>query len=658
MAVAYLLFVWIVGVGLTLHLPIPWKIEGRVAFGLPLGVAAASMLTWLVSIPFGMSDVSVAVGASLLAVTLLPIGIRRTKLFRLGDEWSEWKRGWRSFEHVPLLLLVAIAGTFFIPFCTHVLKVLPDGLHAGYLSVWVDWSVHLDLATFFSTAQHLLPPENPMFARTNLPYPFLPDFFSGILLHITDNPIEALALPSALLSLAFVLVLYDTSRRFLHDRWAACLATLIFLVGAGFGFVLAIGDVSPDGPSVLGWLAGAMHILASPPREYTYAPADGIWWHAPMLAYLVTQRSVDLGWPLTLLALSLLWEGLRAASKQAILLAGVVVGLLPLFHPNSYIAVLVWVGGVMLLLGSLRPLLTGSRRLLLTRFFAPALILGLPQVWLILPPSQYRLPFDAFFRFQFGWMASEAGRNDNVIWFWLYNTAFLIPLALLATLIPGWAPGQLKKFLLPAWLLFLVANVAILQPGAWDNSKWLVWWAIPTSMLAGLAVMKLARRGRVFATIAGLVLAAQFTSAFLTLDRAWQEQINVPSLPLMNNDDLAVSRWFRTNTIPGAVILAGLPDGNPIVAPVVMLSGRATVLTDPGSLFNLGVRVDERQQDVVSMLGGEPGTDERLRQYGVSYVVIGPWERQISHANLGYYHQRYPIVYRSADGEYEVFKVA
>src|SRR6202165_2371450 len=78
--VPYLLLAWAAGLGLTFVSRLPWDFEGRLAMGLPLGFSAAALCTWLIAIPFGMSDAAVAVGA--LALLLVLAACLR---------WTDWR---------------------------------------------------------------------------------------------------------------------------------------------------------------------------------------------------------------------------------------------------------------------------------------------------------------------------------------------------------------------------------------------------------------------------------------------------------------------------------------------------------------------------------------------------------------------------------------
>jgi hypothetical protein len=640
--IAYLLLTWVAGVGLTFVSRLPWDLEGRLAIGVPLGLGTAALFTWLAAIPIGMSVWPVVIGA-IGVVALIAACVRWTDWrARLKTEAAEARRRWHSLEALPLGLLLVLAAFFFIPFYSHALEQLPDGLHVGYFTMLGDWAAHLSLAQYFATARHLLPPENPWFAGTNLNYSFLPDFSSGMLTHLGVGVEAAMSLSSALLAIALVVVFYSTALRLTGEPWAAMVAALILFLGSGLGFLRIFDEVVPTDSGPFGWVGGLVNVIGSPPHEYTMDPSQGYQWLNPILAYVLPQRNTLFGWSLGLLALSLIWHGWKSREPHELLIAGFVVGLLPLFHANTYLALLMITGGLAVL---------GWRRWReWLRFFTPALAVGAPLFLMLLPPTRY---LHSFLRVQLGWMASTEGHHDNILWFWFINTGLLIPLALIALLADRWGRPELRRFLVPVWLLFLIPNVLILQPWDWDNTKWLLWWAIPASMLAGVVIVRLARLRRVLAPVAALLVLVQVASGSLDLDRAWQGHLNVPQLLLLDNEGLALAAWTRWNTPPDAVVLTSWAFNHP----VRVMGGRVLVMSGLVSLWTTGIDYRERRQDVLAMYQGDLDSAALLRRYHVGYVVIGPDELKEIGANAAYFQQHYPMVYRSPAGSYQVFKV-
>jgi hypothetical protein len=637
----YLLLAWATGLGLTFVSRMRWDLEGRLAAGLAIGVSTAALLTWVMAIPFGMSLLPICLGAVAMMVALAACW-----------RWAEWRlplsieltlahARWRSRAALPLALLIGLAALFFIPFYSHAFRMRADGLYAGHANIWGDWGgTHLNLAGYLAGAHHLLPPESPWFSGVHLTYAFLPDFFSSILHRLGADLTVSLSLPSAILSIALVVIFYSVALRLTGSRWAALAGALILFLGGGLGFFLAGDDINPTDDSPAGWVAGVFNVLSSPPRDYTFVPEAGYWWRNPIIAYLVPQRTALFGWMLGLTVLALLWHSWKRQSRREMLLAGSIVGVLPLFQVNTFIDLMILSGGLFLL--------SLHRWRDWAHYFVPATLLGVPIVLMLLPPPELRHTWQVV---QLGWMASTDGRSDNILWFWLTNTALLIPLALAA-----FAPGRLgipdlRRFLLPMWLLFILPNIFVFQPWDFDNSKWFIWWAIPAAILAGFMLVRLGRRGRILAAAAVLALLVQVSAGALALDRAWQESLN--TYRVIDSDGLVLGAWARANTDPEAVFLTGSEMNHPIRA----MGERKQVMGTLVWLWSFGIDYRPRQADVMAMFRGDATAPDLLKRYHVNYVVIGPDEVQHAGANLGYYKANYPIAYLTPTGEFAVFKV-
>jgi hypothetical protein len=652
----YLLLVSVTGVGLTFVSRMSWELEGRLAIGIPIGFGAVAMLTWLLAIPFGMSDYAVAAGALAMAVVLAACWRWTSWREPLRDESVAMARRWRSRQALPLATLLLLGGVFFIPFYAHALELRPDGLYAGYVNIWGDWCTHLSLSGYLSGARDLLPPQNPFYSGFRLTYPFLPDFFSGMLLHLGMGLEGSLPLSSAILSMALVVVFFATALRFVGNRWAAAIGTLVFFLSGGLGFINILNDAHPAGSGPLAWLGGLLGAIAHPIREYTLDRTTGLQWLNPVLAYVVPQRTTLFGFSLGLLALSLLWYGRARNDRRETLLAGIVLGLMPLLHTATYFDLLLFTGGlgaVDLVVAVARSRAVAATLKQWLVFFTPAVVMGVPQLLLILPPAAYGR---SFLQIRLGWLSSAADGSYRLpfVIFWVLNTALLIPLAFVALLSDRWGKPGLRHFLLPAWLLFLVPNVVILQPWDWDNTKWFIWWAILASMLAGLALHQLFRRGALFAVAGALLLFLTTFSGFLDINRASQKDLGKVSFRLLDNDELAVARWAQSNTAQDAIFLTGWKNNHPILT----MSRRAEVMGYPGWLWTWGLPYpDQRQQDVIAMYKGGVTSESLLKSYRVRYVVVGPQERTEVRADLPYYQSRYPVVYQSPGGTYQIFRV-
>jgi hypothetical protein len=657
---AYLALAVAAGFLLTFVSRMPWQLEGRAAAGVVLGLSAAALFTWLAAIPVGMSATAVAIGAGLMAACLAAcLGLTAWRE-PLRAERTAMLARWRSRRVLPLVLVLALALLFFVPFYLHALELKPDGLYAGYVNIWGDWCTHLAIAGYLSEARHVLPPDNPFFSGVKLTYPFLPDLLSGALLHLGLGLEASLPLASAVMSVALVVVFFSTAQRLGGDRWGAALAVLVFFLSGGMGFLNVLRDVHPAGAGPLPRVRALLDAIAHPAREYTLDRLVGFQWLNPILAYLVPQRATLFGFALGLIVVSLAWFGRATGSRREMFLAGLLLGLMPLLHANSYFDLALFCTGVAAV-DTLASVRSGRGRRKLEEWSCllfPAALLGAPQVFLILPPAAYD---HSFLRFQVGWLAtSPAGSATpdyqlNFALFWILNTALLIPLALAAYLVNRAGKPGLLGFLAPAWILFALPNLVILQPWDWDNTKWFIWWAIFAAILAGLVLSQLARRGPLGAALAMILLAVTIASGTLDVTRAAQRDLPGVSFRLLSTDELRVAAWARDHTPESAIFLTGWQNNHPILT----MSRREVVMGYPGWIWTWGLPDDHRQENVIAMYRGAATTAELLRRYHVSYVVIGPEERDPRNgpgANVRYWEDNHRLVFRSRD--YEVFSAS
>jgi uncharacterized membrane protein len=79
------------------------------------------------------------------------------------------------------------------------------------------------------------------------------------------------------------------------------------------------------------------------------------------------------------------------------------------------------------------------------------------------------------------------------------------------------------------------------------------------------------------------------------------------------------------------------------------------MMSYPGWMWSQGADSSQRESDLHAILAFGPGASELIAGYGVTYVVIGPNEREKCGADLAAYRAHYRSVVRTEN--YEVFDV-
>jgi hypothetical protein len=116
---------------------------------------------------------------------------------------------------------------------------------------------------------------------------------------------------------------------------------------------------------------------------------------------------------------------------------------------------------------------------------------------------------------------------------------------------------------------------------------------------------------------------------------------------------LQLAGWVRAHTPADAVFVVADEHNSPIPT----LSGRRVMIGYPGWLFTYGLAdYGQKTNDAQLILAGDPSTPELLRQYHVTYVLIGPQELSVQHgASAAYWAQVGRLVYDN--GEYRLYRV-
>jgi hypothetical protein len=637
----------VAGFGITYLSQVKLNLEERIAFGTVLGAMAVATVSFVLSM--AVRDVtSFTVLIAILATTAVALAILVLNRRQLGDDLFDarvrWTRPLKSPGHPwPLAAIFLLCAAWTVPFFGNAYQYRPDGLYAGYINIWGDWAAHLSFTGSFAYG-HNFPPDFPIDPGNHLGYPFMMDFLAANLVPLGSSLTSSLVLTSGLLGLAFPAVMYLAASRLAGGRAAGAIATVVFLMSGGIGFVYLLGDMSTRGLAVLSHL----------PREYTLDRELNFQWLNPVLAYLVPQRTTLFGFSLALIVLLLVWTATREElGWPAYLFAGVVAGLMPAFHVHAW--------GTVVALSAFWFLFTRRREWF--AFFVPAVVLAAPVLVWMWPPANnsYCGSVGSVFGYcvEPGWLSYTDIKRDGLllaapdfVWFWIKNTALLIPLIITGHLVNRWIPTRFATWFAPMWLWFAVPSVIVLQPWDWDNTKFFIFFALLGSIVAGAVLAALFQHGAVGAVVAAVMLVVMVLSGGLDLARA--RDTTVSSYQFVDTRGLQLADWVRSHTPPDAIFVVADEHNSPIPT----LSGRRVMIGYPGWLYTYGLAdYPQKTNDAQLILQGDPSAPELLKMYHVSYVLIGPQELSQAHgASAAYWAQHGTLVYDNV--EYRVFRVS
>ncbi len=610
LALLYLLLCGLVGWSALRRLP-AWE---RLLWSWPLGLILLPTLTFMLALWTGSHTLALALGVG-LAVVGIGVGYREP-LKALGDLRQCPSDAWALLGScLPWWGFTAWVGP-------RLLFVNDVGdLVAGWRIVWADWAVHARSSTFFA-AQTQFNLNNPLFAGIEFRYPYISAYLSSLLQRLGLSVAESLVWPTLILLALLPALLLVTGRQLGLNRAAAVLAVYLFLGAGGAGIAEFWADLAQGRWF---WQAGPFA-----PRLYTDMepwanwPNSRIWFMNFVSAQFLPQRAFLAGIPLALFVLYL-W---RSRSLRRRWLAGSCLGLLPLVHTHSYIAigfVTAVVAAADLLqcceirsyleryfgLGPLKSEAAPLRQILreLLSFFVPAVVLGFGLLFgLVFNPSDA----GSFVRWIPGWLPdhSQATTPLSFLVFWGRNLGVMLVLALLAY-------RHLSGYWLAAWLLFITCNLISFQPWHWDNMKlltysYLIWaWSVA-------ALLTAAWRWRRLWLVAPLVA--------LSLGAGWLDITSVAiasrqPITLVPAAGIEFAEAVAAATPADAIILTAPTHDHP----VSVLSGRPLYMGYPGWLWAYGIDYWEREQTISRFYSEMSDLSDAIR-----YIAVTPAEQRFN----------------------------
>jgi hypothetical protein len=599
----------------------------RVAAAGVFAVLGGTWVSWLAVLAFGFAAGEVVAVAVLAAAALAAWGVGRQRGTPATARTPRGLRWWWLGTTAPLsALLVYLDSTHFLPTI--------DGGWGSAGSTWGDLALHASLTARFAQ-QPRFEWDFPLLFGAPLTYPFLPDFLSGVLHRGGFSMRWGLLLPTLVLGLALVQLLFFAGWRATRSRLGAVFASLLMLFdGSAAGLPVFWQEWRASGLPLLDYLRGARH-------DFAHVQAINLRFSNIVCDALLPQRGMLVGLGAFLVAALLLrgaWErqARGAVARGALVTAALVLGSLPFVHVHTFIVL----AGVMGWLATARFV----RRLPGAWRWAAALGGGIA---LALPQLAWQLGHsygESFSHWQLGWMTAP---GESPIAFWVRNLGVLLPILAAA---PWWlrrwpAGGFWLHLLAPCLALFAIANVYLFQPHAYDNLKLLFYAYLALALGAGRLLAGWWRRGwpgRLGA--AAVLLLATASGALSVLREATLRW------PLLDAGEVEVGEELRRLTPAEARFLTADHHDHP----VPMVAGRRIVLGYRGWLWTYGLQVAPVLADVRAIYAGGDGAPELLRRYGVDYVFVGPGERRAFEVNDDFFTARFPLLL--ARGPFAVYR--
>jgi|CXWL01.1.fsa_nt_gi hypothetical protein len=644
----------------------------RLAAGNIIASAIFGLASFVVACFAGFSAVTVGISLSL---SLAPIALLKKKDIssRLKIDWERAKGKLQGGNAAKFLRFIYYAFFFIVfwYFFDRVAFELKDGIYTGGSQNYGDLPFHLG-AIFSFTEINNFPPVNPSWAGAKFSYPFIADLLTACYIKLGAGLIAAMFVQNVSWAFSLLVLLESFVVKLTGSKLAGRIAPALLFFSGGLGFVWAFKDMAEHAK-------GISDFLFNLPKDYTIS--DNFRWGNSMVVLFMTQRSLLLGMPLTVLVLGYLWrvfacdetevkEGKsekvkEGKSEKASLdsngfftfahfpfspfLVGLLAGMLPLIHLHSLVTLFV----VTAFLFAFQP-----------RKWKTWLTFGVGVSVVAIPVLAWAMTGSAsetskFFEWHFGW---DKKPDDNLTWFWLKNTGILIPMIVAGAWLYFTQTqkgedvegedaakiqiGPLLLFYIPFVALFVIGNVAKLAPWQWDNIKVLIYWFLLSIPFVALVIAWLWEKNIL---LRGLAIVGLIVLTLAGALDVFRTATGVVKMRVFELDGMKLADQIKAKTPQKALFLNAPTFNSPVV-----LSGRQSLMRYTGHLSSHGIDIGVREQELRQIYQGGGVSDVLLKKYDIDYVLMTHEERNTLKANEEFF-KKYPVAAEA--GEYRVYKV-
>jgi hypothetical protein len=541
-----------------------------------------------------------------------------------------------SHHRKPLIVLFLTFGLYFYTLFPRILQIRSDGIYAGHVNVWSDWSLHIGMAQIFATKA---PAEwfayHPMYAQGKFTYGFVTNLVSGMLMRV-GLPVDVAFIMPSLIYVAMLLPgLYVFFYLLFKSRSIALVSISLFFLSSGLGGIYAfLTQIAQD----FSW-----HNLLNPQENYSAIPE--IQWYAGnvIVGLLVPQRAFLLGMTIAIWSLNLFLLGLSNKHRKLLLIGGLLAGFLPIIHMHSLIALI-----LITATASAFVIIKNVKRIFELLYYAlPAGLISF-TLYSIFIAGGIENPH--FMKLDLGWSAKTI---TEWIGMWFNIWGLMIPVAVSGFIIyilksrrVALNLGTLFGFV----LIFIIANIIVFQPVYWDNSKLFFWSYLGFSGLAAYMLVNMWRRHVIGKSIALLIFIALSATGIIELLHL--QQVNNHSHRMISTEEINLAEEIRANTSTTDIFLTDTSHNHW----VMMWAARPIVIGFTPWVWNFGFDYSQTEKDARDIYAATPDSSQLIQKHQIHYVVMGPSEIRNFRPNRVHFLNRYPVAFSSET--IEVFDVS
>lgn len=562
------------GFGLIFCLPKSLHNYSKLLLFPALGILTFTQILLYLAFPLGVNYLTI--GFSLLLLFFVSIVI-----------YFKWKSALSSEEQPNFSYFLILVISVLIGFLWLKQTAYPrnGSLFSGGGGMYGDTALHAAYTSRLEAGS--FPPQNPLFAGRTLVYPFANDLFSAVIKKTGLNLNLSFTLPQFILLLAFLVLYYEVCLKF-TDKSGFLISLIFLLLGWGIGGFIFLGKLSAQ-------ITNFSSLLNT---DFTDNSQYGLFFHNITTGLILPERSFLPGLVLGLLFFLNYFEYESSKKIRYLVINGLILGSLTFWHTHTFIFFTVFA----LFVSYFIFLKEKNKKefFRLSSVFYIAFILATPFIVLFLKDRSA----GSFLHFSYGWQNS----NQNLFMFWLRNSFLTLPLAIVGIFFVSF---KKKLFLVPAFIVFLLANVVIFQPWDWDNIKLLSWSFVFFSILAAIALKRLTKYGHLGLFLVVCILFVSSLSGVLSVISQTKNEYVI-----YDKADIDLAAWIQVNTGKDDVFISDPTPNNPIPS----LGARMLYLGYPGHLWVHGINYSQREITNASILNGNLKNINEL-EVPISYIV-------------------------------------
>ncbi len=541
------------------------------------------------------------------------------------------------------------------------------GISAQHINLWGDWAAHFTMGSAMAE-RGLILDSSPFLLDAPFSYPFVADMLSAILIRLNFNFFMAFILPSFLFSFLLVVTLFVFYKLLSKSGAIAILASIIFLLNGGSGFMYYFSDIA-ESPNQI-------ETALTPPRKYTNIEDKHYRWISVINSMVIPQRAFTVGFPIALLLLTFIfkfsqekesrWQMIvKKVSKKITFLkrfvpptptknstlffaTAAILGVMPIIHTHSFLALF-----VILFFWMLADLVTSKnwqnlkeKSVSWLTFVGIVAVIALPLIKIFIQSNIS----GSFIKWYPGWYAGNDYPDETLLSFWFKNWT-IVPLLSFFGFVVEIVQSKQKRatFLtyIPFFVLFVLVNLFLFQPFVWDNTKILVWASLGFSYLTAIFLLFLWKKHWLLKPLVVLTLVFITFSGFLDTYRALLSKEQ--SFQMYSAEEIELVEWTKTNTSPDSIWMTGTYHNQWLFN----LTGRQAVATYTGWLWTHGYDYYDQERDI-QLLYANPQYTDILDRYNVSYIVLGPFEKDHFDSSSDLFKEGYRAV--KATPNYTIFE--